>query len=224
MAVRRIVLYEKNPEALRSRCKTVPVVDGPTRRLIRDLEDTLIHTSDGIGLAAPQINVHSRVITVRLGGGRPDCKPGPPLTIINPHVLEAGDAERDNDGCLSFPGFYGETVRPHFLRVAGHGEKGNSFERTFEGFDAVVVHHEIDHLDGILFIDRLEKLEDLYTVVEDDRGELVRHAISEPLPFLLLGGNGSVDSREAYVGVEQRRPATSARGEARSRTREEAKC
>ena len=169
MAVRRIVLYAEDPDSLRVKCQSVPPVNRRTRNLIRDLKNTLVQTSDAIGLAAPQINVHSRVITVRLGGGGPDPKPGPPLAIINPDVLEAGDARRDLDGCLSFPGLYGETVRPHFLRVAGHDEEGEPFERVFTGFDAVVVHHEIDHLDGILFIDRLEKLEDLYTVVKNDR-------------------------------------------------------
>jgi peptide deformylase len=111
--------------------------------------------------------------------------------MVNPDVLEAGDAQRDFDGCLSFPGLYGDTVRPHFLRVAGQGERGESFERAFKGFDAVVVHHEIDHLDGILFIDRMEKLEDLYTFVEDDRGEPVRRAASEVLPSLLPAGLGA---------------------------------
>jgi peptide deformylase len=177
MAVRDILLYKNNAAALRKKSEVVESLDRRTRRLIRDLKDTLIASDDGIGLAAPQINVHSRVVAVRLGGGRSEREPGPPFVIINPEFLDAGNVQRDFDGCLSFPGLYGETDRPHFLRLAGLDEKGDRFERTVEGFDAVVVHHEIDHLDGVLFIDRVTSPEDLYFIVENDKGERVR------LPF-----------------------------------------
>jgi peptide deformylase len=73
---------------------------------------------------------------------------------------------------------YGETSRPHRLRVTGLEEDGKSFNRVYEGFDAVVVHHEIDHLDGVLFIDRIENWDDLYTVWKNERGELVRVPIT----------------------------------------------
>jgi peptide deformylase len=121
-----------------------------------------------------------------LGGG-PDgddgeIEPGPPLALINPEIIEAGDERRDFDGCLSFPGLYGETVRPHHLRVTGLDEIGNPFDRVFEGFDAVVVHHEIDHLDGVLFIDRVESIEDLYQVREGEDGELIRVPLSAAIP------------------------------------------
>jgi peptide deformylase len=151
--------------------------------LIADLKDTLLGSSDGIGLAAPQINVHRRIVVVRLGGGREDRESNAPTAIINPEILEEADLKRDFDGCLSFPGLYGETLRPHFLRLAGLDEKGIAFERTLEGFDAVVVHHEIDHLEGILFVDRIEPLEDLYTVIKNDRGKPVR------LPLRLPAGS-----------------------------------
>lgn len=175
MAVRDIVLYSENPAALRKKSEPVRVVNRRVKRLIKDLKDTLLANSNGIGLAAPQINLHSRIVLVRLGGrSNGDKEPGPPLALINPEILEAGQEERDFDGCLSLPGLFAETVRPHYLRVTGLDEWGRPFERTFEGFDAVVVHHEIDHLDGVLFIDRLESVEDLYQVREDENGELVR--------------------------------------------------
>ena len=177
MAVRPIVLYKNNPNALRRKSEAAPSIDRHTRRLIRDLKDTLLESADGVGRAAPQINVHSRVVVVRLGGGRAEREPGPAVAIINPRILDAGDVQPDFDGCLSFPGLYGETLRPHFLHLAGLDENGNAFERTIEGFDAVVLHHEIDHLDGILFVDRVAKPEDLYTIVEDESGESVH------LPF-----------------------------------------
>jgi peptide deformylase len=177
MAVRSILLYKNNPAALRRKSETVPSLDRRARRLIRDLKETLLASADGIGLAAPQINVHSRVVVVRLGGGRAEREPHPPFAMVNPMILDAGDVQPDFDGCLSFPGLYGETLRPHFLRVAGLDEKGSPFVRALGGFDAVVVHHEIDHLEGILFIDRAAGPEDLYYRVQNDRGETVR------LPF-----------------------------------------
>ena len=179
MAIRDIVLYPENKAALRKKSKPVRSVTRRVKRLARDLKDTLNDHPDGIGLAAPQINVHSRVVVVRLGGGRDsESEPGPPLALINPEVKEAGNEERDFDGCLSFPGLYAETVRPHYLRVTGLDEAGNHFDRIFEGFDAVVVHHEIDHLDGVLFIDRVESIEDLYRVREGENGKLVRVPVS----------------------------------------------
>ncbi|HEY73316.1 MAG: peptide deformylase [Anaerolineaceae bacterium 4572_32.2] len=175
MAVRDIVPYLENEAALRKKSEPVSRVTRRVKKLVRDLKDTLNdpHT-EGIGLAAPQINVHSRVVVVRLGGGGDgENEPGPPLALIDPQVIEARNEERDFDGCLSFPGLYAETVRPHYLRVTGLDEAGNPFDRVFEGFDAVVVHHEIDHLDGVLFIDRVESLEDLYRMREDENGKVV---------------------------------------------------
>jgi peptide deformylase len=178
MAVRDIVLYLENEAALRKKSRPVERVTRRVRRLVRDLKDTLIDCENGIGLAAPQIDAHRRVVVVRLGGGEDDegnvREPDPPIALIDPQVVEAGDEQRDFDGCLSFPGLYGETVRPHRLRVTGLDEAGHPFDRLFEGFDAVVVHHEIDHLDGVLFIDRIENVEDLYRVREGENGELVR--------------------------------------------------
>lgn len=175
MAVRDIVLYSKNEAALRKKSEPVRMVNRRVKKLIKDLKDTLLANSNGIGLAAPQINFHSQVIVVRLGGrSEDDAEPGPPLALVNPEIVEARNDQRDFDGCLSLPGLFAETVRPHYLRVTGLDEWGKPFERVFEGFDAVVVHHEIDHLDGVLFIDRVESVEDLYRVREDENGELVR--------------------------------------------------
>jgi peptide deformylase len=174
MAVRDIVLYAENKAALRKRSEPVRRVNRRVKELIADLKDTLLDHPDGIGLAAPQINVHQRVVVVRLGS-RNDEKgePDPPIALINPEIVEAGDEQRDFDGCLSFPGLYAETVRPHYLWVTGLDEWGKRFEQFFGDFDAVLVHHEIDHLDGVLFIDRLENLEDLYRVRAGKDGQLV---------------------------------------------------
>jgi len=189
MAVRDIVLYLENEAALRKKSRPVRRVTRRVKKLVRDLKDTLNDDPGGIGLAAPQIDVHSQVVVVRLGGGQDDegnaQEPDPPIALIDPQIVEAGDEQRDFDGCLSFPGLYGETVRPHYLRVTGLDEAGHPFDRVFEGFDAVVVHHETDHLDGVLFIDRVESIEDLYRVREGENGELVRVPVSADvsLPF-----------------------------------------
>ena len=185
MALRKIVLYAENPEPLRKKCEPVRVVNRRAKKLIQDLKDTLGASPDGIGLAAPQINMHKRVLVVRLAGGSNDeQEPGSPIALVNPEIIEAGNEKRDFDGCLSFPDLYAETVRPHYLRVSGLYEDGKSFERVFEGFDAVVVHHEIDHLDGVLFIDRVEKFEDLYRVREDEHGRLVKVPLTVELNSL----------------------------------------
>jgi peptide deformylase len=182
MSAREIVEYSKNEAALRKRSEPVRALNRRIKNLIQDLKDTLATRPEGIGLAAPQINVHSRVIVVRLGGHRDDGQePGPPVALINPEINESGREEKDFDGCLSFPGLYAETVRPHYLKVTGLDEWGKPFIREFEGFDAVLVHHEIDHLEGILFIDRLASINDLYRVREDEEGQLVRVPVTEGL-------------------------------------------
>jgi peptide deformylase len=179
MAVKPIVLYKENEEALRKKSEPVRAVNRRTKKIVKDLKDTLLDRNDGIGLAAPQIDVPSRVVVVRLNS-RSDGQSelDPPIALINPEIVEAQNDERDFDGCLSFPGLYAETVRPHYLRVTGLDEWGKPFDRVFEGFDAVLVHHEIDHLNGVLFVDRVENLEDIYTVRENEDGELVRVPVS----------------------------------------------
>lgn len=180
MGVKKILLYPKEKEALRAKSEGVQIFNKGTRQLIEDLKDSLMAHSNGIGLAAPQINVHQRVVIVRLKASNyEEAEADPPIALVNPEIIETGDERRDFDGCLSFPGLYGETVRPHYMRVIGLGEDRQPFDRVFEGFDAVVVHHEIDHLDGVLFIDRIKKLEDLYRVYLDDDGKPVRVPLSQ---------------------------------------------
>jgi peptide deformylase len=183
MAVRPIVLYRDRAQLLRAKSRPVGRLDRQARKLIRDLKDTLDAHAEGIGLAAPQVKVLKRIVVVRLTDpDDPAGGAGPPEALIDPHIIEASDERRDYDGCLSFPGLYGETVRPHHMTVAGLDERGKPFERLFEGFDAVVVHHEIDHLDGILFIDRISSVADLYTLVEDETGRPMRRPL-EGIPI-----------------------------------------
>jgi peptide deformylase len=147
MAVREIVLYAQNAAVLRKISRPVSGMSRGVNHLVQDLKDTLAYNSDGVGLAALQIGERRRVVVVRLGSRNEDERePDPPIALINPKIVEAGNERRDFGGCLSFPGLYGETVRPHYLSVTGLDERGRPFDYAFEGFDAVVVHHEIDHL------------------------------------------------------------------------------
>lgn len=174
--------YPKDRKPLRKKCVPVTSVDSRVRKLITDLKDTLMHHPEGVGLAAPQINRHERVVVVRLvRQNRGTNEHEAPIALVNPAILEAEDEQPDFDGCLSFPGIYGTTVRPHSLKVTGMDEHGARFDSHYEGFNAVLVHHEIDHLDGILFIDRAKSLADLYTITENEFGEPVRQSLSESL-------------------------------------------
>jgi peptide deformylase len=175
MAVREILTYNEYATALRKKSRLVPFVNQKVSQLIRDLKETLKASSDGVGLAAPQINIRKRVVIVCPGAVVDDMwQAGPPIALINPEIIEASNERRDFDGCLSFPGLYGETTRPHHLRITGLDEAGNPFDWVYTGFNAVIIHHEIDHLDGVLFIDRVENPQDLYTLRENERGETVR--------------------------------------------------
>ncbi len=187
MAVREILLYPKDRTALRAKSHPIHNFNRQTKHLIEDLKETMLAHYDGIGLAAPQIGVHSRVVIVCLGARNEwDHEAGTPTALVDPEIIESDDERKDFDGCLSFPGLYGETIRPHYLRVTGIAEDGKPFDRILAGFDAVLVHHEIDHLDGILFIDRIESLDDLYRVYMDGNGKPVRVPISEIVPTIRL--------------------------------------
>lgn len=179
MAVREILLYSQRKDLLRKKSEIVHRIDRDVKNLVEDLKDTLAAHDNGIGLAAPQINQHKRIVIVRLGSEQEGSEPGPPVALINPKILEASSLQKDFDGCLSFPGLYGETVRPHMLRISALDEDGKPVNLLYDGFDAVVVHHEIDHLDGILFIDRIEQVEDLYQVIQNEKGELGRAPIGK---------------------------------------------
>jgi peptide deformylase len=194
MAVREIILYSEHKVALRAKSQAIALVNRKIRRLIRDLKDTLEAHSDGVGLAAPQINIHKRVVVV-CPGAEPngEWQAGSPVVMINPEIIEAKGERKDFDGCLSFPGLYGETTRPHHLRIAGLDEEENPFDRAYEGFNAVIIHHEIDHLEGVLFVDRIENPQDLYTIGKDEQGKAVRVAVTLEQFLHLAGINMEID-------------------------------
>jgi len=138
---------------LRTRAKPVTAVTDATRQLIADMFETM-YAAPGIGLAATQVNVHERLLVIDISENRSQ-----PLVFINPEitVLDPELGEYD-EGCLSVPGFYETVCRPSRVRVTALDSDGQSFTRELGGLLAICLQHEVDHLDGKLFVDYLSPL------------------------------------------------------------------
>ena len=138
---------------LRTRAAPVETVTDATRALIDDMFATM-YAAPGIGLAATQVNVHQRLLVIDISSDRSD-----PLVFINPEVtiLDPVLGEYD-EGCLSVPGFYETVERPQRISVTALDRNGEPFTRELEGLLAICLQHEIDHLDGKLFVDYLSPL------------------------------------------------------------------
>lgn len=145
MSVKNITEYKKDA-VLRKKSNYVKKVNREIIDLIRDMADTMYH-ANGVGLAAPQVGISKRVITIDIGSGL--------ISLINPEIMEQKGDQTDIEGCLSIPGIVGEVIRPNWVRVRGLNEKGEQVELEGTGLLARAFCHEIDHLDGILFIDKL---------------------------------------------------------------------
>jgi len=138
---------------LRTRATPVETVTDATRALIDDMFATM-YAAPGIGLAATQVNVHLRLLVIDISADHSE-----PLVFINPEVtiLDATVGEYD-EGCLSVPGFYETVARPQRISVTALDRNGESFTRELQGLLAICLQHEIDHLDGKLFVDYLSPL------------------------------------------------------------------
>ena len=147
MAVRKILQY--GDKRLNMECEKVEKVDGKILNLVDDMMDTL-YEGNGIGLAAPQIGVLKRVILIDLGDEEDE-----PIIIINPKITAQSGNEKDFEGCLSYVGHEGEVYRPTNVTVVGINIKGKPVTYNAEGLLARAFCHEIDHLDGILFTDKV---------------------------------------------------------------------
>ncbi len=150
MAIRDILHYP-DPR-LCNRAQAVERVDDQVRRLLDDMLETM-YAAPGIGLAAIQVNVPKRVITIDISehGDQPLC-------LINPEILELAGSIETEEGCLSVPGIYESVERADSIRARGLDRDGQAVEFEAEGLLAVCVQHEIDHLDGKLFVDYLSQL------------------------------------------------------------------
>ena len=142
------ILHFPDPR-LRRRCEPVSAVDGDVRRLIDDMFETM-YEAPGIGLSAPQVNVP---VTIDLSKDR-----STPLCLVNPEILATDGETEAEEGCLSVPGVFELVKRPERVRVRALDRDGRSREIEAEGLLAVCIQHEIDHLDGRLFVDYLSRL------------------------------------------------------------------
>jgi peptide deformylase len=146
---RPIVIYPD--PILLSKAAEVARVDGDVRGLVKDMFETM-YAAEGVGLAAPQVGVGRRVIVVDVS---PVEKEHGPMALINPLVVEGKGSVEGKEGCLSLPGVEGMVPRFERIVVTGRNERGEPVRIEASGFLARALQHEIDHLEGILFIDRL---------------------------------------------------------------------
>lgn len=145
------VLHFPDPR-LRTRATPVEAVDSQIQQLVDDMFETM-YDAPGIGLAATQVNVHKRIIVIDISEQR-----NQPYVFINPVILSRDGAEEMEEGCLSVPGIYEKVTRAERIRVRALDREGEAFELDAEELLAVCIQHEIDHLDGKLFVDYLSDL------------------------------------------------------------------
>lgn len=144
MALRKIVV-EGDP-VLKKKSRPVEKFDARLAELLDAMRQTL-YSAEGVGLAAVQVGVLRRVVVVDVGDGL--------LELVNPEIIEAEGEQRESEGCLSLPGEYGETIRPAVVKVKAQNREGKWCIYKGDGLKARCFCHEIDHLDGILFTERL---------------------------------------------------------------------
>lgn len=138
---------------LRTRAEPVAQVDDGIRKLVDDMFETM-YKAPGVGLAATQINVHQRVVVIDVSEDQTE-----PMVFINPEIeVLADDLCEYDEGCLSVPGFYETVARPERIRVRALDRSGQAFEVLPEGLLAVCIQHEVDHLNGKLFVDHISDL------------------------------------------------------------------
>ena len=160
MALRNIRL--EGDEILRKKCREVEKIDERILTLLDDMKETMYH-ANGIGLAAPQIGILKKVVVIDIGEDGPGY-----LELINPEITAMDGLQSSIEGCLSVPGRYGEVPRPEKVVVSYTDRNGDGYELNAEGLLATCICHELDHLDGNLFIDRATKF---YTKDELEKGE-----------------------------------------------------
>jgi peptide deformylase len=148
----RLTILEFPDPRLRTRASPVASVDGQVRELIDAMLETM-YAARGIGLAATQVDVHRRVLVTDVSEGHDQ-----PRAFVNPEILARDGVEVSQEGCLSVPGYYDDVERAARIRVRALDRDGKAFEEDLEGLLAICVQHEIDHLDGKLFVDYLSEM------------------------------------------------------------------
>ena len=148
----KLDILEFPDHRLRTVAKPVTAVDGEIRQLIDDMIETM-YLEKGIGLAATQVNVHLRVLVLDVSEAQDQ-----PQSFINPEIIARQGSQNCEEGCLSVPGIYAEVERAEMITVQALDRNGTSFEIVADGLLAVCLQHEMDHLDGKLFVDYLSPL------------------------------------------------------------------
>jgi peptide deformylase len=149
----KLKLLHYPDDRLRTVAKPVSIVDDRIRQIVSDMAETM-YAAPGIGLAATQVNIHERIILVDVSEDQTDLK-----VLINPEVIAQGDERKVfQEGCLSVPGIYDDVERPDAIRVRALNEHGETLEFDADGLLSVCIQHEIDHLNGKVFVDYLSRL------------------------------------------------------------------
>ncbi len=157
MAEREILIYPN--DILRQRSRRVTKIDAGIQRLIDDMAETM-HKHRGVGLAAPQVGELLRIVTIQLPEDEESPHAGKLLVLINPEIIKAEDDDWEPDeGCLSFPGYVANVRRFYRVTARALDRRGKEFRIKGEGLLAQAIQHEIDHLNGVLFIDHLPSLD-----------------------------------------------------------------
>ena len=162
MALRIIVV--EGDEVLRKRAKEVKNINNKVLELLDDMWETL-KISNGIGLAAPQIGVLKRVAIINTD------EEGEKIELINPDILESFGAVTDDEACLSVPGLVGKVERPEKIKVQAKNRTGEVFVLEAEGLLAKAISHEIDHLEGVLFVDKATEIRHIDDDYEEEADE-----------------------------------------------------
>ena len=147
-----LTILEFPDERLRKKAAVVKTVDDKIKKLVDDMLETM-YESKGVGLAATQVDVHQRVIVIDVSEEKDS-----PLFLINPEIIEKDGIKESEEGCLSVPGFYEMVKRAEHIIVKALNREGQSFEFEARDLLAVCVQHEMDHLNGKLFVDYLSSL------------------------------------------------------------------
>jgi len=147
---------------LRQKAKKVPAIDSSIQQLIDDMVETM-QQANGVGLAAPQVGVSLRVVVVQMPGEEP-------IAIINPKIVKRAGERGVTEGCLSVPGYAGEIKRSISVTVKGQNRQGKAIRLKATELMAEALEHELDHLNGILYIDHLESQDKLHKI-EPETGE-----------------------------------------------------
>lgn len=157
MAVREILLYP-DPR-LKAVCAATVALDSETTALVQDLVDTMVASGHSVGVAAPQIGVTSRVVVVDVSKSKlgRDNNHGL-LTMVNPEIVQREGQKVMREGCMSVPDYTGNVIRAEEILVQFTDRDGSERVVRSSGFEAVAIQHEIDHLDGLLFLDRVSNL------------------------------------------------------------------